>query len=355
MKYSLGINILLAQCWSVYALDQNIPASDENQRRVQETLSDFPAGVPVSYQCEFVNRWTRERHPNEYPTGAHWSPPLMASHSKRYTMWSGDQVSSAGVERVAETGQLSVLQTELDAAKPVVNDVGSSDGAFFPGGDLFSTSIRGTLDMDNSHRLISAITMVAPSPDWFTGLNSFRPTSGGKWLSSFTVDSFPWDAGSENGNDYSGSNTATNPKVNSFRLTVDTVSNVTKVFLNPAGDGVSPVAQWKCTLIPVSCRQSGGARFFRGRGEKRDRTQRCKWLRRKPERIDRFCPRTRSDGEDQPSFNLPLASEVCRVTCESCPTAPTAPTALPVVSPTNAPVVSPTVAPVAAPVSQDDD
>ena len=103
MKFSFFINLFLAQCLSVYALDQNIPVSDEYQRRVQEASSGISVNVPVSYDCRFINRWTSFRHPNHFPTStAFWSRPLMASHNNKYTMWSGDQVPSAGVQVIAE-------------------------------------------------------------------------------------------------------------------------------------------------------------------------------------------------------------------------------------------------------------
>lgn len=327
MKYSLSIiNLFLAQhCWSVYALDQNIPVSvsDEHyQRRVEEVVSDLILGIPVSYGCEFINRWTSSRHPNQFPSSDHWSPPLIASHNRKYTMWSNKQVSSPGVEEVAETGSLNTLNNELTAAEPMVKDVGRGN-LFFPSGDFESIPIQGQLEMDFGHRFISSITMIAPSPDWFSGLNTYSPVMNGRWLSSFTVDSYPWDAGSENGSGYNGSNSATNPKVNSFRFTVDTVPTDTNVFLNTAGDDVLPVAQWSCTLIPGDdCREDNKARFFRGpakgNDETRDRRQTCRWLGEKQARIDRLCARTRTSGP-QPKSNLPLAREVCRETCMTCP------------------------------------
>ena len=47
--------------------------------------------------------------------------------------------------------------------------------------------------LDSSHPYLSMVTMVAPSPDWFTGLNDFdmRDTDSGNWLQ----DLFPWDSG----------------------------------------------------------------------------------------------------------------------------------------------------------------
>jgi len=327
MKYSLVINLFLAQCLSVYALDQNIPVSDEYQRRVQEVVSNLPVGVPVSYECDFINRWTSSRHPNQFPGSGHWSTPLMASHNKRYTMWSDMQVSSAGVEKVAEKGALGSLTKELAAAGFMVNDVASSSGSFFPsGGDFASTPIQGLLDMDNSHRLISSITKIEPSPDWFSGLNSYSPVMNDRWLSSFNVYSYPWDAGSEDGSSYSGSNLATDPKVESFRFTVDTVPS-TNIFVNTAEDDVLPVAQWSCTLVPGACREDKRANFFqrnsRGGPRMQDRSHTCKWLGMQRGRISRNCRKTRDRG-DQPTGTLPLAREVCRETCGTCPTTPSA-------------------------------
>ena len=56
--------------------------------------------------------------------------------------------------------------------------------------------------------------MVAPSPDWFVGVSGLPLlNSSGRWLRSHTVNLYPWDAGTEDGTDFSLNNADTDPKV----------------------------------------------------------------------------------------------------------------------------------------------
>jgi len=273
------------------------------------------------------NLWTAERHPTDFPNNPHWSPMLIASHSGKYSMWNPDSNSSPGVESMAETGSLGQLQTEINAAGKKVKDTGKGS-LFFPDGLDDQVNI-GTFKMDRGHRLVSSVSMIAPSPDWFSGFHDYRPISDGKWLASFSIESYPYDAGTDSGSTYMSSNSPTNPQVNTFRLDSDTST----VFLN---DGeVLPVARWSCDLLPeTTCRQLGGARFFRNMQNGEPRTQRCKWLNQgnnSAKRKARFCNR------DSPVSFIASAAEVCRKTCKTCPgvKAPSGP------PPTAAPVLAP--------------
>jgi len=73
-------------------------------------VSSEPSTVPITtpaaaYQCEFVNLWSVERHPEAYPEDAHWSPPVLASHTTAYAMWKPGVLASSGVENVAEVSR----------------------------------------------------------------------------------------------------------------------------------------------------------------------------------------------------------------------------------------------------------
>ena len=70
---------------------------------------------------------------------------------------------------------------------------------------------------------VSLITMLAPSPDWFIGINSADLCNSGKWRESFNITMLPpYDAGTENGTEFSTDNNATDPDVDIFRITNDT-------------------------------------------------------------------------------------------------------------------------------------
>ena len=55
--------------------------------------------------------------------------------------------------------------------------------------------------------------MVAPSPDWFVGVSGFSLLDAqADWLASQTVNLYPWDAGTEEGTEFSLTNAATSPQ-----------------------------------------------------------------------------------------------------------------------------------------------
>ena len=58
----------------------------------------------------------------------------------------------------------------------------------------FSSKSPRTADFPN----VSIITMLAPSPDWFIGIDSLDLCNSGKWRKSVNVAMLPpWDAGKE--------------------------------------------------------------------------------------------------------------------------------------------------------------
>ena len=62
--------------------------------------------------------------------------------------------------------------------------------------------------------------MLAPSPDWFVGVDSLDMCDNGTWRESWDVTMLPpWDAGTEDGQQFSFSNPASNPHVNIFQIT----------------------------------------------------------------------------------------------------------------------------------------
>ena len=75
-----------------------------------------------------------------------------------------------------------------------------------PGG-YTSTKIM----VQNMYSMVSLITMIAPSPDWFVGVDSYDLCGINGWKEKVTMDLLPWDAGTENGQTYSLNNRATDP------------------------------------------------------------------------------------------------------------------------------------------------
>lgn len=71
--------------------------------------------------------------------------------------------------------------------------------------------------------------------------------STGTWYREFVIATFPWDAGTEEGDTYSLGNSPTSPQQPIFQLTVNTVPD-TGVLLSPDGTTVRPMSSFTCTL-----------------------------------------------------------------------------------------------------------
>jgi hypothetical protein len=56
----------------------------------------------MRYYCTFRGKWTKERHPADFPRSPSWSAPIMISHSNGYRMWTGTETATLGVESIAE-------------------------------------------------------------------------------------------------------------------------------------------------------------------------------------------------------------------------------------------------------------
>ena len=64
----------------------------------------------------------------------------------------------------------------------------------------------------STHSLLSLVSMIAPSPDWFVGVHGFDLQANGMWVDEVTLTLDPYDAGTDNGTTYTSANADTSPK-----------------------------------------------------------------------------------------------------------------------------------------------
>merc|ERR1740123_1279656 len=67
--------------------------------------------------------------------------------------------------------------------------------------------------------MISVITKIVPSPDWFIGLDSLNLCQEGRFIQSFNTEAFPLDAGTDNGFTFTSPNWETEPRGEVFQIT----------------------------------------------------------------------------------------------------------------------------------------
>ena len=109
--------------------------------------------------------------------------------------------------------------------------------------------IRG-VKVGRDHPHLSAITKISPSPDWFTGFSEFNTlnTTSKMWWSEFVIHTFPFDAGTQKGDEYMADATVEESPLPIMRFTEETVPSTTNVFLDPDKNTVLPVVEWNCRL-----------------------------------------------------------------------------------------------------------
>jgi len=176
----------------------------------------------ATYNIEFESVWesvannpTTGQSTIDLPGGAHWSDLVITTHKTAGTFLMMGAAASPGIESVAETGGTSTFQTEVN------NNTDANQ--FINGGGLGTakgTLTENGLQVSEDFPLVSLASMIAPSPDWFIGINGLTLRSGNNavnngWKGTFSVDVFPYDAGTEDGDGYSGDNNDTNGVITS--------------------------------------------------------------------------------------------------------------------------------------------
>ena len=161
----------------------------------------------ATYTVTFTGNWTTESTPDGVVAGAHFTTLIGAIHNSNVTFWHRGGTASAGIERMAETGATSALRAEIEAS-PHVHAVIQQRVSF--GGTGTATF---DIDVPDDHPLITLTSMIGPSPDWFVGISGLSLLDGqGDWERTVNVNLYPYDAGTEDGTEFTLSNPDTVPQ-----------------------------------------------------------------------------------------------------------------------------------------------
>jgi hypothetical protein len=170
----------------------------------------FNAAAPAvaddgaTYEVTVTGLWTAERFPLEYPkagvlSGPHFSGVIGAAHNGKYALFQPGALPTPGLERLAEEGKHNPLDKEIRDAIAA-----GRAGALFETDPIkdFGQPVKGTVRVTLANPQVSAVAMIAPSPDWFAGVSGVSLVEGGRYVAERTVDLYAWDAGSDDGVTY---------------------------------------------------------------------------------------------------------------------------------------------------------
>lgn len=160
----------------------------------------------ATYTVKFTGTWTDTTHPVDYPVDAHWSPLVGATHAPFDAFWYRKGMATPGIQEVAETGNPGPLVGELDNAMYLSS--ARAAGPVFQRDETTEMMIE--LTADAMHDQLTAISMVAPSPNWYSGVASVDlcDHDTGEWKTDITMDLKVYDAGTDRGMTFTAANDA---------------------------------------------------------------------------------------------------------------------------------------------------
>ena len=165
------------------------------------------AAQSVTYQVSFQGNWTTASTPGGVVAGGYFTTLIGGVHGSGVTFWEEGGTASVGVENVAELGSTGRFRSEVQASPHTLSVIRQGVSRGGRGSASFTISVTRT------HPLVTLLSMIGPSPDWFVGVSGVSLLDGAdQWHDELVVDLYPYDAGTEDGTEFTLSNPATDPQ-----------------------------------------------------------------------------------------------------------------------------------------------
>ena len=153
----------------------------------------------ATYAVTFRAVWNASSHGGRppFPSNPHFSRVVGAAHAPEVSFWSSGGIATPGIESRAETGSVSSLCREIGeeadrgGSTPCIR---GAEGSFSSPGSV-SLPFEATEELP----LMTLVSMIAPSPDWFVGVSGMPLMEGGCWRERIEVDLVGYDAGTDSG------------------------------------------------------------------------------------------------------------------------------------------------------------
>lgn len=174
----------------------------------------------ATYDISVTTIWNMTDH-TSVPGGAHWSPLAGATHKNLNDVLQFGMIApmTNGIKDIAETGNTTNFQNEISSLITAGTVKQYLQQGFAPFAGNASVAALSDVVLDQEFPYITLVSMVAPSPDWFIAINSESLRSGNNavnngWKDTYTVDMFAYDAGTDEGTNYTSTDAASNPRTN---------------------------------------------------------------------------------------------------------------------------------------------
>jgi hypothetical protein len=163
----------------------------------------------AQYEVVFEGTWSEESHPTDFPSDAHFSGLIGGIHNSSVVFWKEGGLAGPGIETMAETGSKAFIAQEVNVAITAGRAATLlSGGAISPTPD--SASIQ--FELNQAYPLVTLVSKISPSPDWFVGVSGVSLSVNGVWAEELTIPLQPIDAGTDSGSNYTSPDEDTLPQ-----------------------------------------------------------------------------------------------------------------------------------------------
>ena len=188
--------------------------------------SGDPAAATARYRVTFQSTWSAASHPIDFPSSAHFSSLVGGTHNGQVSFWREGAIATDGIKDMAERGLTSTLAAEINAAIAA-----RTAEHVFTGGNIADSpgSAIAEFEISRDYSLVTLVSMIAPSPDWFVGVSAVSLFQDGRWSSSRRFDLDPWDAGTDGGVTFNSADLSLAPRLAITRIVTSPLSPAGRV------------------------------------------------------------------------------------------------------------------------------
>ena len=177
---------------------------------------NFEDPTKTKYLVTVKTDWSASTHPQDFPANPHFSPFIGMVHNSESVLFEEGTLASAGIKVMAETGKTSPLDNEINA---LISN-GTAQSLVIGGGIGVSPgSVTIELAIDSSFSLVSLVSMLAPSPDWFIAIENVDLYENGAFVEEVTVPITIYDAGTDAGITYTSADEVSMPQEKIYEIT----------------------------------------------------------------------------------------------------------------------------------------
>lgn len=146
----------------------------------------------IRYKVTFVSNWGSDQNQINFPLNPHTGNMFLTVSNDDFNLFQVGQLASKAISNTSMYGTIDDLMNMVKNDRNV-DSVYTAPVLETPGDHTF------IITPDANYRYLSFVTMIAPSPDWFTGVTGFDLVQNMRWIQQAVIPLFVFDAGTDSG------------------------------------------------------------------------------------------------------------------------------------------------------------